>query len=36
MIGNGLAACWPVRSMLTQKGRWLDLIEGPASKFHCR
>ena len=23
MVGNGLAACWPVRSMLTQKGRWL-------------
>jgi len=28
MVRNGLAACWPVRSALTQKGRWLDLIEG--------
>ena len=27
MVGNGLAPCWPVRSALTQKGRWLDLIE---------
>ena len=23
MVGNGLAAFWPVRSALTQKGRWL-------------
>ncbi len=23
MVRNGLAAFWPVRSVLTQKGRWL-------------
>ncbi len=27
MVGNGLVPCWPVRSALTQKGRWLDPIE---------